>query len=258
MKHEDRITVLVCEVGKYPYTKEIDNELKALRKEIGGGYIQVTYPWTDTAAIVCDDEGKINGLEPNRGLRTDGKNFGTADGELYDVVAGTFLVVGLDNDECEFVSLTDKQIEHYSELFRYPEFFYEVNGKLESEKVFPEEAAEPISDKKLISEIKRLHNRKINKLLSQELTIDDLDIESIVGLAMEGCFIEELEEMVENGEDISFVHSKDIGKTEEFSRIMESFKKSTPVIEKAIYKAIGRMAMNDTKNEQKKSKDKTI
>ena len=46
--------------------------------------------------LVCNDEGKLIGLELNRGLQDE-------DGNLYDIMAGTFLVVGLSEES--FASL---------------------------------------------------------------------------------------------------------------------------------------------------------
>ena len=45
-------------------------------------------PSADPVGLVCNDEGKLIGLELNRGLRDE-------HGEIYDIMAGTFLVVGL-------------------------------------------------------------------------------------------------------------------------------------------------------------------
>ena len=64
--------------------------------------------------LVCNDEGKLIGLELNRGLRDE-------HGEIYDVMAGTFLVVGLSEDS--FTSLTPEQVQKYTEHFKQPEQF---------------------------------------------------------------------------------------------------------------------------------------
>ena len=82
----EKMTVLVVEPGKEPYLKEIDPGLHSLQAEVGGD-IAATYPFSDPVGLVCNDEGKLIGLELNRGLRDE-------DGNLYDIMAGTFLVVG--------------------------------------------------------------------------------------------------------------------------------------------------------------------
>ena len=99
--------VLVVEPGKAPYAVEISTGLESLQKQVGG-LIQVLYPFDDSAAIICNDEGKLIGLPWNRPLYDE-------DGNIYDIIVGTFLVVGLTRDD--FGSLTEEQIIRYTELF---------------------------------------------------------------------------------------------------------------------------------------------
>lgn len=105
---------------KKPYIKEIDSSLESLQHEVGG-YIQVVYPWAKMCGLVCDDEAKLNGKELNRALRDE-------DGNIYDVVAGTFLIVGLGEDD--FTSLAPEHIEQFQRLFSVPEVFVVIGGKL--------------------------------------------------------------------------------------------------------------------------------
>ena len=72
-------------------------------------------------ALVCNDEGKLIGLELNRGLRDE-------NGEIYDIVAGTFLVVGLGEED--FASLSPELIQKYTEQFKTPERFMQINGNI--------------------------------------------------------------------------------------------------------------------------------
>ena len=83
--------------------------------------IQSIYPYDDPVALVCNDEGKLLGMELNRGLRDDA-------GNLYDIVAGSFLVVGLGEED--FTSLSPELIQKYTEQFRTPELFVPRDGKL--------------------------------------------------------------------------------------------------------------------------------
>lgn len=55
-----------------------------------------------------NDEGKLLGLPFNRPLYDE-------DGEIYDILVGTFLVVGLTEDD--FGSLTEEMIEKYTKIF---------------------------------------------------------------------------------------------------------------------------------------------
>lgn len=60
-------------------------------------------------------------MELNRDLRDDA-------GNPYDIVAGTFLVVGLGEED--FTSLSPELIQKYTEQFRTPELFAPRDGKL--------------------------------------------------------------------------------------------------------------------------------
>lgn len=116
----DKITVLVVEPEKKPYAKEISSGLSSLQHEVGG-YIQAVYPYEEPVALICDEEAKLKGSELNRVLRDE-------DGQIYDVVAGTFLIVGLGEDD--FTSLTPEHMKRFKEKFETPEMFMRINGKL--------------------------------------------------------------------------------------------------------------------------------
>ena len=117
---KETITVLIVEPVKKPYVKEIENTLSSLQCEVGG-YIQAVYPWQEPCAIICDEEGKVKCYEPNRALRDE-------DGHIYDIVAGTFLIVGL-GDDC-FTSLSEEYINRFTEMFSVPEMFIRTRDKL--------------------------------------------------------------------------------------------------------------------------------
>ena len=116
----EKLTVLLVQPEKVPERIEIDNGLEALQKVVGG-YIEAVYPYEDPVALIVNDEGKLNGLPLNRALR-DG------DGQIYDVIAGPFLVVGLGGTD--FISLNSEQQKKYEMLFHRPEAFVRVNGQL--------------------------------------------------------------------------------------------------------------------------------
>ena len=107
MDHNETISVLVVEPGKTPYEKQISSGLESLQREVGG-YIEAVYPYEEPVALLCDEEGKLNGKEWNRALRDD-------EGNIYDVVAGTFLIVGLGDEN--FGSLSDEHMEKFKDRF---------------------------------------------------------------------------------------------------------------------------------------------
>ena len=104
---KEKLKVLVVEPWKRPYAMEIPAGLESLQKMVGG-LIQAVYPFEAAVALICNDEGKLLGLPFNRPLYDE-------DGEMYDILVGTFLVVGLTEDD--FGSLSDEMIEKYTEVF---------------------------------------------------------------------------------------------------------------------------------------------
>ncbi len=76
--------VVYVEPNKVAEIRQIDSGLKAMQKVVGG-YIEAIYPFADHVAIVCNEEGKINGLDLNRRLADD-------KGDLYEIIAGTFFI----------------------------------------------------------------------------------------------------------------------------------------------------------------------
>ena len=104
---EEKIKVLVVEPMEKPYVKEMDNSLEAMQA-IVGGFIETVYPFEDPVVLVCNDEGKLDGLPFNRALKDD-------DGETYDIIQGNFFIAGLGEED--FDSLPDDMIEKYTDLY---------------------------------------------------------------------------------------------------------------------------------------------
>lgn len=98
---EKEMRVLVKEPGKAAELREIPNTLEALQG-IVGGYIETVW-LSDNSVLVCNEEGKLQGLPVNFRI------FG-------DVIVGTALFAGVSGEE--FCSLTDKQIDGVRTLLR--------------------------------------------------------------------------------------------------------------------------------------------
>ena len=144
MEQQEKLTVLLIEPECYPKTIEIEPGLEPLQKAVGG-WIEAVYPWEDKAAIIVNEEGKLDQLPLNRALRTE-------DGEIYDITAGNMVIVGLGEED--FSSLTKDQLAHYEKLFHQPETFIRLGGHL---------MAIPIPDKEV---------RKTERERKQELKKD--------------------------------------------------------------------------------------
>lgn len=97
---KENLRILMVEPRKAPYEASIPHELTAMQQAVGG-LIEVVRN-DDGTLLVCNEEGKLLGMEGNR--RIPG-----------DVLAGPFFVVG-DAGET-FRSLTEEELERYRERF---------------------------------------------------------------------------------------------------------------------------------------------
>lgn len=117
--------VLRIQPKKYPEVIEIDGSLESLQKEVAGP-IQAVYPWGDPVALICNEEGKLaedSFSNCNRVLHNE-------IGIPYDIVVGTFLIVGLTEDD--FSDLSQELIQRYGKLFHNPEefdYFTDAQGR---------------------------------------------------------------------------------------------------------------------------------
>lgn len=100
-KPKNLLRIVFVEPGKPAYAAEIENTLRAEQRAVGGKIEMVCNQ--DGTAILCNKEGKLEGLPANRRL---------ADG---GVLVGNFFVIG--EGEENFRSLTDEEIQKYLARF---------------------------------------------------------------------------------------------------------------------------------------------
>ena len=114
--------VVVVEPEKKPIVQDIDAGLESMQKMVGGS-IQAIYPFEEPVALIANEEGKLLNLPLNRALRDD-------EGNVYDIISGTFFVCAAPPDSDRFAGLTDQQVKTYIERFATPEMFLNVGGDL--------------------------------------------------------------------------------------------------------------------------------
>lgn len=90
--------------------------MEALQNAVDGP-IETVYPFDENVCLIMNEEGKLEGLPLNRAIRDD-------EGRVQDIVAGSFLVVGLTEDN--FGSLTPDQLNRYEQAFHQPEVFVKM------------------------------------------------------------------------------------------------------------------------------------
>ena len=114
--------ILLIEPNHSPRSRNIADTLESLQ-QIVSGLIQAVYPFEEPVALVCNEEAKLEGLPPNRALRDE-------DGNMYDIVCGTFFLCSAPPGSENFESLTNEQMERYTKRFLHPEVFLRVNGEI--------------------------------------------------------------------------------------------------------------------------------
>ena len=114
--------VIVVEPKKKPMVQDISPDLESMQKIVGGP-IQAIYPFEEPVALIANEEGKLLNLPLNRALRDD-------EGNVYDIISGTFFVCAAPPDSDHFAGLTDQQVKTYMEWFAMPEMFLNVGGNL--------------------------------------------------------------------------------------------------------------------------------
>ncbi|MGN0973604.1 MAG: DUF3846 domain-containing protein [Bacilli bacterium] len=96
------MNVMIIEQDKEPYTERIWNDLESLRKRIGNDNIEVV-EYDKETLLIYDADALSNNLPINRYL--DGL-----------AIRGTFILAGNNQKELDFTSLTEEQIEEYTEM----------------------------------------------------------------------------------------------------------------------------------------------
>lgn len=107
------ITVLMVEPGKHPKVTTLKDDLDSLQKAVSiGTDYQGLIKFVSLGngdCIMCNEEGKLIGLDGNRRLGN-------------DILVGVFYIMS-ENKDGELLSLSEKKIKRYTELFWEPETF---------------------------------------------------------------------------------------------------------------------------------------
>ena len=129
-----KIDVLLVEPGQYAKMVTINSGLESLQRAVGGD-IEAAYYFDDPVALICNEEGKINGSRLNRAVKDE-------NGEIVDIIAGSFLISGLTEDS--FGSLPEELQQKYLDKFRQPETFLKMGRGIAA---IPTEPDKPLKGK---------------------------------------------------------------------------------------------------------------
>lgn len=120
---DSSIYILTLEVEHHETDQSFENQTPLHSRNCSdsawfGGTIQVTYPWDDPVALICNEEGKLLGF----GIDNFNRTLLTDDGTPIDVIAGTFLITGLTEDD--FGSLSPELLAKYEKMLHCPDRFW--------------------------------------------------------------------------------------------------------------------------------------
>ncbi len=129
MRDENNINVLLVQPMKAPKLVTINDSLESMQRVVGGR-IEEYMPFEDDIALVCNEEGKMNGMQLNRAIFDE-------QGNLQDIIAGDFFVVYSPIESEKFLSLPEDLTSKYSKRFEKIEQFIMMDGGI---KVIPFDA----------------------------------------------------------------------------------------------------------------------
>ena len=107
---EKEVRILLKRVGLKPKEMVIPNTLET-KQELVHGMIESVYLSDIGVDLICNEEGKLEDMNPNLSL-------------FYDYIAGDCFFIGDDFDNAGYKSLTDEEIEKIEIFIKLREFKY--------------------------------------------------------------------------------------------------------------------------------------
>ena len=107
---EKEVRILLKRVGLKPKELVIPNTLEA-KQELVHGMIENVYLDSLGVNLICNEEGKLEDMNPNLSL-------------FYDYIAGDCFFIGDDFANAGYKSLTDEEIENIEAFIKIREFKY--------------------------------------------------------------------------------------------------------------------------------------
>ena len=105
--------ILMVEPERHPKIAEIPHTLEAMQQTVGG-YIEITYPWREPIALVCDEEGMLKQLPFNRLVAP------------QNAIFGTFFLCGIDEED--LTDMPEELADKYMRLLYDPQMLIRTNA----------------------------------------------------------------------------------------------------------------------------------
>lgn len=117
------INVVYCKPNEKAKIIETATDYESLCDLLDCEAVETMELVTDKVVVLHNGEGKLCGANPSRAVFQEDKltDFKTKrKHQFIDYIAGSFIICGL-NEDGELVSLSEKQLSQYLELYLYPE-----------------------------------------------------------------------------------------------------------------------------------------
>ena len=123
----EMMQVLLVQPMREPKVIEIEAKSLESMQKVVDGYIEAVYPFEDDPeiALICNEEGKLNGKELNRAVYD-------SNHEVMDVIAGDFFICSAPESSDNFEGLSAEAAKKYARKFRDPEIFISYNGMIKA------------------------------------------------------------------------------------------------------------------------------
>ena len=105
--------ILMVEPERHPKIAEIPHTLEAMQQTVGV-YIEITYPWREPIALVCDEEGMLKQLPFNRLVAP------------QNAIFGTFFLCGIGEED--LTDLPEELADKYMRLLYDPQMLIRTNA----------------------------------------------------------------------------------------------------------------------------------
>ena len=135
-EQNEKLRVILLKPGELAEIVEIDDNLESMQRLVEGN-IEEYMPFEDASdprigdcAVVCNEEGKMRGMELNRGISDQ-------NGRLQDIIAGPFFICYAPVESEKFMSMPPDLEEKMRKKFEFPERFFVSGNGIRSRKTEP-------------------------------------------------------------------------------------------------------------------------
>ena len=114
------IEVLLVKAGQKAEMATIEAGLSSYQSIVGGD-IEAAYFFDEPVGLICNEEGKMNGMDLNRAVKDE-------NGKIIDIIAGNFFICGLGEEN--FISLQPEYRDKFEKMFKNPEAFIKRGNEI--------------------------------------------------------------------------------------------------------------------------------